>query len=507
MTINILKQRSAGVLLHITSLPAPYGIGDLGPSAFHFVDWLVAAGQSVWQLLPTTPIGPGNSPYQSVSAFAGSPLMVALEPLIEAGWLTQPTLPAEKFDAHKVDFGRVITWRIAQLRKAAEGFFARATAAQQKSFAAWRKQQAYWLDDYSLFMALETANQGRVWWEWPNADARCEPAALDAARKTHANEISFWEFVQWCFHEQMKKVKDYANQRGVSIMSDLPIFIAHHSADCWARPDLYFLDDNFHCTVVAGVPPDSMAPLGQRWGNPLYRWDLMEKENFSWWTDRVRRALDQADVFRIDHFRGFAGYWEIPSTCPDATEGKWVTAPGKKLFDAISKQLGTLPIIAEDLGLITPDVIELRDHCGFPGMKILQFAFGGDGTHEFLPHNYTPDCVVYSGTHDNDTARGWWDHAPEHERKFAGTYLAAGTDDIHWGMIRSASHSVARMAVFPLQDILGLNSAHRMNIPGTVGDHNWSWRFTWDMMNSNATRVLGLIAATSGRGTFALLQK
>ena len=505
--MSLLKQRSAGVLLHVTSLPGPYGIGDLGPSAFHFVDWLVSAKQSIWQLLPTTPIGPGNSPYQSVSAFAGSPLMVALETLVEAGWLETPTLPKEKFDAHQVHFGQVIPFRIEQLRKAAAGFFSRATTEQKKTFTDWKKQQTYWLNDYGLFMALETANNGKTWWEWPKAQAKRDAATLEAARKTHAEEINFWEFVQWCFDTQLKKIKTYANQRGVSIMGDLPIFIAHHSADCWARPDLYYLDDNFQCTVVAGVPPDNMAPLGQRWGNPLYRWDLMEQENFSWWTDRVRRALDQADVFRIDHFRGFAGYWEILSTCPDATEGKWVDAPGKKLFDAISKKLGDLPIIAEDLGLITPDVIELRDQCGFPGMKILQFGFGGDGTHEFLPHKYTPDCVVYSGTHDNDTARGWWNHAPERERQFAGTYLAANNDNIHWAMIRSASNSVARIAVFPLQDILGLSSAHRMNVPGTVGDHNWSWRFTWDMIGDEPARVLSLIAATSGRASPGTLPK
>ncbi|MGB9150908.1 MAG: 4-alpha-glucanotransferase [Burkholderiales bacterium] len=505
--MDILKKRSSGVLLHATSLPGPHGIGDLGPAAFHFVDWLVSAGQSVWQLLPTTPIGPGNSPYQSVSAFAGSPLMVALEPLIEPGWLDQPELPVEKFASHKVEFERIVPWRIAHLRKAAGGFFARATAGQREAFAAWRKQQSYWLDDYGLFMALETAHNGHPWWDWPKDEARRESATLIAARKNHADEIAFWEFVQWCFDRQMKQMKDYANQRGVFIMGDLPIFIAHHSADCWARPDLYYLDENFQCSVVAGVPPDSMAPLGQRWGNPLYRWDLMERENFSWWADRLHRALDQADVFRIDHFRGFAGYWEIPSTCPDATQGSWIAGPGKKLFDAIEKKLGTLPIVAEDLGLITPDVIELRDHCGFPGMKILQFGFGGDGSHEFLPHNYTPDCVVYSGTHDNDTARGWWNNAPKNERHFAETYLATGAESIHWGMIRGASNSVARMAVFPLQDILGLDSTHRMNIPGSVGGHNWSWRFTWDMIGSEPTKALRRIAASSGRAPFALMQE
>jgi 4-alpha-glucanotransferase len=288
-------------------------------------------------------------------------------------------------------------------------------------------------------------------------------------------------------------------------MGDLPIFIAHHSADCWARPDLYLLDKHHQPTVVAGVPPDDLGPLGQRWGNPLYRWDRMAKEDFAWWTARVQRALHQADVFRIDHFRGFAGYWEIPASSPDAKTGRWVKGPGQALFDAIARELGELPIIAEDLGFITPDVHALRDGCGFPGMKILQFAFGGDGEHEFLPHNYPRNVVVYTGTHDNDTARGWWDQAAEKERRYAGTYLACGAHDVHWAMIRAALNSVANLAVFPLQDVLGLGSEHRMNTPGTLGGTNWTWRFTWDMVGPEPGRVLGLLTAASGRGNFELL--
>ena len=500
-----LPSRSSGVLLHITSLPGPHGIGDFGPASRHFVDWLAECGQHLWQWLPTTPIGPGNSPYQSVSAFAGSPLMVALEPLVERGWLAAPVLPAGGFEAGQVQFERVVPWRLKQLRAAAAGFEARATAAERQALAAWAEGEAGWLDDYTLFMALETAHGGQPWWTWAPPLRDRNAKALAAARAQHAAEIGFWRFVQWCFDTQCHALKAYANSRGIALMGDLPIFIAHHSADCWARPDLYYLDDACQPTVVAGCPPDDMAPLGQRWGNPLYRWDRMAAEDYAWWSSRVKRALSQADVFRIDHFRGFAGYYEIPASCPTAEEGQWVPGPGRALFDAITRALGPLPIVAEDLGLITADVTELLEATGFPGMKLICFAFGGDGTHEFLPHNYTPNCIVYSGTHDNDTARGWWDSAPEHERRYAGTYLACGAHDVHWAMIRAAANSVASMAVYPLQDVLGLDTRHRMNIPGTLGDPNWTWRFTWDMVGPEPGRVLGLITAASGRGPIAPL--
>ena len=500
----ILQERSSGILLHITSLPGPHGLGDFGPESRHFVDWLASAGQKVWQLLPATPIGPANSPYQGVSAFAGSQWMVALEPLVERGWLAAPALPEGGFNARQVDFGRVLPWREAQLRAAARGFFEHADSADRRALADWCAGEASWLDDYTLFMAIRSPRNGQPWWEWPASLANREPAALHAARIDFAQEIAFWQFVQWCFDTQAKALKAYANERGVAIMGDLPIFVAHDSADCWSRPDLYFLDEKFNTTVVAGVPPDSMGPLGQRWGNPLYRWERMAAENFSWWIARVRRALEQADVIRIDHFRGFAGYYEIPASRPDAMQGRWVPAPGKALFEAIEHALGKLPIVAEDLGLITPNVIELRDGCGLPGMRILQFGFGGDGTHEFLPHNYVPNTVVYSGTHDNETARGWWDNAPAHERAFAGSYLAATAHDIHWAMIRAASNSVANVAVFPLQDVLGLDGTHRMNLPGT-GDGNWTWRFEWSMVGSDTGRVMAMIAAGSGRGRFELL--
>jgi len=501
-----LQQRQAGVLLHVTSLPGPNGIGDFGPDAFRFVDWLASAGQKIWQWLPTTPIGPGDSPYQSVSAFAGSPLMVALEPLLMAGWLGKPEMPKDGFNALRVDFAKVVPWRLIQLRAAFAGFVAKNNAGEQAAFSAWRSREASWLDDYALFMALETENAGKAWWHWPEALCRRETSALADARTRLQDEIAFWAFVQWCFDTQLAALKQYANGKGVAIMGDLPIFIAHHSADCWSRPDLYTLDQHFQPTVVAGCPPDAMAPTGQRWGNPLYHWDKMAQENYAWWSDRLKRALNQADVFRIDHFRGFAGYYEIPASCPTAEEGRWIPGPGKALFEAIEHTLGRLPIVAEDLGLITEDVIALRDCFAFPGMKILQFGFGTDGTDDFLPHNWGRNFVAYTGTHDNDTVHGWCDSASERERVYAGSYLATDADNAHWAMIRACCNSVANIAVFPLQDVLGLDGAHRMNVPGTIGAHNWTWRFHWDWLGSEPARVLGLISAASGRAPVALLQ-
>lgn len=499
-----LNQRSSGVLLHITSLPGPHGVGDLGPEAFHFVDWLVSAGQTLWQILPTTPIGPGDSPYQSVSAFAGSPLMVAFEPLVAKGWLRAPELPPGGFGQERVDFAAVAPWRILLLREASENFFGRSASADSVAFSSWCSAQSHWLDDYVLFMALENSHAGAAWWHWPQPQRVREPAALAQARRELSVEIRFWQFVQWCFDTQWTTLKAYANERGVNILGDLPIFIAHHSADCWARPDLYELDADFQPTVVAGVPPDAFSVDGQRWGNPLYRWDHMAAEDYAWWIARVRRALSQADAFRIDHFRGFAAYWEVPATSPTAITGRWVPGPGKLFFDALARALGPLPIVAEDLGVITPDVIALRDGCGFPGMKILQFAFGDDATNPYLPHMHTPASVVYSGTHDNDTSRGWWDLAPPAERAFAGAYLATDAANVHWAMIRAACNSVANTAILPMQDVLGLDGTHRMNLPGTPTG-NWSWRFDWRMVGAEPGRVLGLMTAASGRGPFSLL--
>jgi 4-alpha-glucanotransferase len=498
-----LDQRTSGVLLHITSLPGPHGIGDFGPGAWHFIDWLAAAGQSLWQVLPMTPIGPGDSPYQSVSAFAGSPLMVALEPLVERGWLVAPDLPPGAFDAARVDYARVVPWRMAQLRSAARGFFADGQASEHAEFTAWCGAEAGWLEDYALFMALEAAQAGAPWWAWPPALAGREPAALAEARTALAPDIAFWQFVQWCFDRQWQALKAHARARGVAIVGDLPIFVAHHSADCWARPDLFLLGADCQPTVVAGVPPDFFSATGQRWGNPLYDWDRMAQEGYAWWSARIRRMLAQADIFRIDHFRGFAACWEIPATCETAVEGRWVPGPGKALFDAVERALGRLPIIAEDLGVITPDVVALREACGFPGMRILQFGFGDGAGNPYLPHHFEPASVVYTGTHDNDTLLGWWRSASARERAFAGCYLGCDEAGLTWAMLRAASASVARTAVFPLQDVLGLDGSHRMNVPGVMGA-NWAWRFDWPMVGE-AGAELGRLSAATGRASPALL--
>ena len=464
-----------------------------------FVDWLVSAGQRVWQVLPNTPIGPGDSPYQSVSAFAGSPLMVALEPLIEAGWLGSPEPPAGGFDPHCVEYLTLEPWRLGQLRAACRGFFANASPQLITEFADWCRNESHWLDDYALFMTLQVAHEGQPWWQWPLELRDRDVAALAEATVTHADEIDFWRFVQWAFDAQWAALKSYANRHGISILGDLPIFIAHHSADCWARPDLYELDADCLPLQVAGVPPDMFSADGQRWGNPLYRWDRMAAENFAWWSARLRRALQHADGFRIDHFRGFAAYWSVPAEAATAMEGRWVLGPGKTLFDALTRDLGPLPIIAEDLGLITPDVLELRDACGFPGMKVLHFGFGGDGDNEYLPHNYLPRSVVYTGTHDNDTTLGWWATAPARERKLVRAYLGSEVDrQVNWALIRAACMSVSNTALIPMQDLLGLGGDTRMNLPGSaVG--NWAWRFDWPMLEPTIAPRLAAISAATGR--------
>ncbi len=496
--------RCAGVLLHLSSLPGPHGSGDFGPDAHRFADWLAQAGQSLWQVLPLNPIGPGDSPYQSVSAFAGNPLLVALEPLVARGWLAPPRLPAGGFDAARVDFGSVIPWRMAQLRAAAAGFFAAAVPAERRALADWVATQADWLDDYTLFMALERAQGGLPWWNWPPALRDRDAAALAVARRTQADEIAFWQFVQWCFDTQLAALKAHAHARGVALMGDLPIFIAHHSADCWARPDLYTLDAAGQPTVVAGVPPDDYTPDGQRWGNPLYRWDRMAAEGYAWWTARLRRLLGQADVFRIDHFRGFAGCWEVPASCPTAREGRWAPGPGAALFDAIQAALGPLPVVAEDLGHMTPDVVALRERYGWPGMRIVYEGLIYGPHHPFLPHHHVPGCLAYTSTHDSDTVCGFWEAATPAQRDFAATYLGLPGDAdgaaAARGVVRATYASVAGMALAPLQDLLGLGSAHRMNRPGTVGGGNWGWRFDWAGLPAGLAEAMARLAWVCARG-------
>jgi 4-alpha-glucanotransferase len=507
--VTTLDRRRSGIVLHPTSLPGPHGSGDFGPAAYHFVDWLLAAGQSVWQMLPLNPIGPGNSPYASVSAFAGSPLLIALEPLIDKGWLAPVgSRETDAFGARQVDFARVPDWRMGKLRAAAQGFAAGAGDADRAAFAEFCSAQSHWLDDYALFMAIDEETRATVgftaWPRWKAPLARRDPRALAAARRRHARAIDFWRFVQWCFHAQWQQVRRYANERGVLLVGDLPIFVAHHSADCWTRPDLYLLDQRLEPAVVAGVPPDYFSASGQRWGNPLYDWDAMRRDGYAWWIARVRRQLELADWLRLDHFRGFAACWEIPAESDTAIVGRWMPGPGAPLFEALEHTLGRLPLIAEDLGVITPDVEALRDCFGLPGMRILEFAFGGDAGNGYLPHNYVANTCAYTGTHDNDTFAGWWRAASEREREFAATYLGCTGADAHWAAIRAVSQSVAALSMFQLQDVLGLDSAHRMNTPGQTAA--WTWRFTWDMVGPQAAARLAKISAACGRAPLAKLQ-
>lgn len=472
-----LFPRSSGILLHPTSLPGKYGIGDLGEHAYRFVDWLQAAGQSVWQILPLGPTSYGDSPYQTLSAFAGNPNLISLDKLVDDGWLEASDLEnVPAFPATHVDFGWIISWHDEKLSRAYLGFKERGTEGQKKAFASWCADNAYWLEDFALFVALKKAHNGRPWVEWEEDIALYKPAALKKAREAYAEDIDEQRFRQWAFYQQWVELKYYANSRGVRFFGDIPIFVAHDSADVWANQGDYYLDTKGYPTVIAGVPPDYFSPTGQRWGNPLYRWDLLKKKKYAWWVARFRAILSLVDYIRIDHFRGFDAYWEIPATEETAINGKWIDGPKDDLFKVVKKELGELPVIAEDLGVITPGVEALRDGFGLPGMKVLQFAWS-DPTNAFLPHNHPMNSVVYTGTHDNNTTVGWWlNETDEGTRRFLGEYLARPIQDISWDLIRLAMSSASHTAIFPLQDVLGLGSMARMNTPGKESG-NWTWRF------------------------------
>ena len=495
----MLNIRASGILLHPTSLPGPLGAGDFGADAYRFVDWLGSAGQTYWQMLPLGEIGSGNSPYMSSSAFAGNILMIDLAELAEQGWLTDDDLiPHPKFRPDTIDFLLLQPFRLERLRRAAKRFFTDSAPSAIAAYTGFCELQSEWLDDYSLFMTLQEIHKGCDWSQWPVELARRTPQGLQHATEICADEIGFWKFCQWCFSRQWLRLKKYAHDRGISIIGDLPIFVAYQSADVWAHQALFELDENGRSIVVAGVPPDYFSSTGQLWGNPLYRWDAHENTGFSWWIARLRHALSMFDMVRIDHFRGFAGYWEIPAGSTTAMHGRWIPGPGAKFFEALQGALGELPIIAEDLGVITPDVVELRERFRLPGMRILQFAFGEDESHYFLPHHYVANSVAYLGTHDNDTSLGWWKSASEDEKAFARKYLGTDGKLIQWDMIRSISNSEANTVIVPMQDVLGLSSEHRMNYPGHH-EGNWLWRFAWEMLRPDLTRELAKIAKASAR--------
>ena len=474
--------RRAGILLHPTSLPGPYGIGTLGQEAYNWVDFLASAGMRLWQVMPLGPTGYGDSPYQCFSAFAGNPYLIDIPKLTEARLLSdEAVIDAPEFAADHVDYGPVIGYKLDLLKKAYDRFAESATGEQRTRFTEFCKAQSYWLEDYALFMALKEAHEGQAWNAW-NGDIRSrKKKALADWTKKLESEIERQKVWQWLFYEQWLDLKSYANERGIQIIGDIPIFIAYDSADAWANPELFYFDKAGDPTVVAGVPPDYFSETGQRWGNPLYRWDKLAENGYGWWVKRFQSNLDFYDLIRVDHFRGFESYWEIPADEPTAVNGKWVKAKGREMFRAVRDALGEVPIIAEDLGVITPAVEALRDDAGFPGMKVLQFAFGGDYHDPYLPHMYTPNSVVYTGTHDNDTTKGWYEQAPEEERDFVRRYLARGDENIVWDLMRLALASTASTALVPLQDVLNLGSEARMNTPG-VAAGNWSWRFGWEQL-------------------------
>ncbi|HOQ99396.1 MAG TPA: 4-alpha-glucanotransferase [Anaerolineae bacterium] len=474
--------RRSGVLLHPTSLPGRFGIGDLGEEAYRFVDFLAAAGQSYWQVLPLSPTGYGDSPYQALSAFAGNPLLISPEVLVQAGDLMPEDLaelPA--FPTGRVDFGRAMDHKLRLLERAYVRFQAQAPAARRQVFARFCSEQGAWLDDFALFMALKEAHELRPWCEWERDIAAREPAALAHWREVLAPKVVGQMWRQWCFFEQWLALKRYANGRGIRIIGDIPIFVSGDSSDVWANQHLFHFGADLRPTVVSGVPPDYFSATGQLWGHPLYRWEVMAHDGYAWWIARFRMAMTQADVLRIDHFRGFYNYWEVPASEETAVRGRWLYASGADLFRTTTRALGEVAIIAEDLGdfdeASRAGVDALQAEFGYPGMKVLQFGFDGDPANPFLPHNYRRDTVAYTGTHDNDTAVGWYQTtASEAARDYARRYLGCDGSDIAWDLIRLAWASVAHTALTTAQDLLSLGHEARMNTPGTCGVPNWCWR-------------------------------
>jgi len=508
----MLFQRESGLLLHPTSLPGPYGIGEIGASALHWLDELRAMEQRIWQVLPLGPTGFGDSPYQSFSSFAAAPLLLSLDSLVERGLLERSATMSASFAEGNIDFGSVIAARLPLLRRAAREFVRGAQGADGAAFEKFRRRQSGWLGDWALFDALKQVHEARPWTEWP-ADLRArDPAAVARAREELAEPIAEAEALQFLVDAQWSAVRGHARALGVTIVGDIPIFVAHDSADVWQHRELFEVDANGQPESVAGVPPDYFSRTGQRWGNPLFRWSAHAAEDYSWWRARVRRALELVDVVRIDHFRGFAAYWEIPASEPTAIKGRWVPGPGADLFELLRRDLGVLPIIAEDLGLITPDVAALRDDLALPGMRVFQFAFGGDVDNPHLPDHYVENCVAYSGTHDNDTLAGWLAGettastrttvAVRRERARFLRYIRRKKRrlpaDLRWACLEILLSSRAGGVVLPLQDVLGVGSEARMNTPGRA-DGNWRWRFRGEELTPSIKSKLARRTLAAGR--------
>lgn len=503
---NYMKEkelkRLSGILLHPTSLPSPYGIGDLGQAAYDFVDFLEKSNQHLWQILPLTPTGAGNSPYSSCSAFAGQPLLISPDHLKELGFLEEWELTThpETVDEERVDYESVQKWKGLILKLAFTRFQEKADEALLREYRKFLKDNRYWITDFALYMACKDMHEGKDWQEWEPEYRKATVKAKAELKKLLKTEMEYYYFVQFIFYQEWAKLKAYANEKGIAIIGDMPLFVSLESADVWANQKLFQLDSEGYPTVVSGVPPDYFSEVGQRWGNPIYNWKKHEKNGFKWWVERVRHQFKTVDYLRIDHFRGLEAFWEIPAEEETALNGKWVKAPGKELFLTIEKELGKgLPIIAEDLGTITPEVDELRDYFGFPGMKILQFAFEAEGESSYLPHQFpTTNCVCYTGTHDNNTTQGWYASAPEYSRDKVRCYMNTSGEFVHRDFIRTCFGSVAAYAIIPMQDALGLGEEGRMNIPG-VPKGNWGWRYKEDALSDGLAEDLAKLTRIYGR--------
>jgi 4-alpha-glucanotransferase len=498
----MLDSRASGILLHPTSLPSRFGIGDLGDEAYRFVDFLADSYQQVWQILPIGPTGFGNSPYLSYSALAGNPLSIGPSKLQEAGlldWEDFNHLP--EFPLDRVDYDLVIATKLPLLKKASDNFKTRATTKQLAQFQQFCDRHKEWLDDYALFMAIKEAQGGKGWHQWDKTLAKRDPQTIAECKTRLDAAVFFHKFLQYQFFSQWTQLKEYANAKGVKIFGDIPIYVAHDSADVWAHPDIFCLDEKTgEAALMAGVPPDYFSATGQLWGNPVYNWKELQKTNFHWWIARVQGMLEYVDIIRIDHFRGFEAFWAVKQGEKTAEKGTWLKAPGEEFFTLLERQLGKLPIVAEDLGVITPEVEALRDNFNFPGMKILHFAFDSDRINGFLPFNFANrNCIVYTGTHDNDTTVGWFDRRDAEAKSRVVDYLGClCSDGIHWALIRTAMSSVANIAIFPFQDILGLGSDAKMNTPSQP-EGNWEWRCRVEAFNQELSDRLKYLTYLYGR--------
>jgi 4-alpha-glucanotransferase len=494
--------RASGILLHPTSLPSRFGIGDLGQEAHKFVDFLAESFQQIWQVLPLGPTGFGNSPYLCYSALAGNPLLISLEQLQKDELLSEGDLAKlPEFPSLKVDYDLVVQTKIPLLKTASDNFQAKSSAKQQQKFQEFCLHHADWLDDYALFMALKEAFDGVGWNQWDKNIAKREPQAIAESRERLKDSIFFHKFLQFKFFSQWTSLKKYANKKGIQIFGDIPIYVAHDSADVWSHSEIFQLDEKTgEAALMAGVPPDYFSATGQLWGNPVYDWDTLKKTDFQWWIRRVEATLEQVDMIRIDHFRGFEAFWAVPQGEKTAMKGEWVEAPGEAFFELLNQKLGKLPIVAEDLGVITPEVEALRDKFHFPGMKIIQFAFDSDRANPFLPYNYARrNCVVYTGTHDNNTTVGWFNaRSPEEQARVTDYLGCVCPEGIHWSLIRLALSSVGDLAIVPLQDILGLGSEAKMNAPG-VAEGNWQWRYSSNALKTEIRDRLKHLTYSYGR--------